>query len=68
MNKQSLEVKWSNKPNCIKTKCYVVMLALFLSVLSGWWVEQALVSDNPAKLANYLRRFYARYDNIDYAY
>ena len=29
-------------------------------------IEQPLVSDNPAKFANYLNRFYARYDNIDY--
>ena len=28
--------------------------------------EQPLVSDNPAKFANDLNRFYARYDNIDY--
>ena len=28
--------------------------------------EQPLVSDNPAKCAKYLDRFYVRYDNIDY--
>ena len=29
--------------------------------------EQHLVSDNPAKFANDLNRFYARYDNTDYS-
>ena len=28
--------------------------------------EPPLVSDNPAKFANYLNRFYARCDNINY--